>query len=149
MWIFANDAFLSIVAHRNPDRLWVRARRAQDIRNVFPDAAVAHTPGRDYAYRSAIKRKTVERAMAQEIRRIDYTNFKDSIEDEARHDACSEVWSVMMRWGRGMMRRPTLAPVTTYRDPYDTFEFRYDENDNPKASWRTHEQPLGNGKDGP
>ena len=39
MWIFQNDSFLSIVAHRDkPGMLLVRARKAGDIEAVFPEA---------------------------------------------------------------------------------------------------------------
>jgi hypothetical protein len=41
MWVFLNDSFLSIVAHRTePGVLLVRARTAGDIEAVFPQAHV-------------------------------------------------------------------------------------------------------------
>lgn len=45
MWVFLNNSFLSIVAHRDkPDVLIVRARRAGDIEAIFPQAATWQDP---------------------------------------------------------------------------------------------------------
>jgi hypothetical protein len=41
MWIFANNAFVSIVEFRDePDMLLIRARLPGDIQAMFPDAEV-------------------------------------------------------------------------------------------------------------
>ena len=100
MWVMLNDAFLSIVAHETrPKMLWVRARQREDIEAVFPEAHIRATPQRDYQFRTLVKRTSVERAMAAEVRRIDYTNFKNSVGEPARHDAYLDVWTRMFRWG--------------------------------------------------
>ena len=135
MWIFANDAFLSIVAHRHKDMLLVRARKEEDLRNVFPHAQISATPRRDYQFRAVVKRRDVEKAMTRELRRIDYTNFKDSIADPERHDACSAIWSTMWRWANGGFRYKKPLPMPTM-----PFEPTLDKDDD--AHWRTHEQPL-------
>lgn len=104
MWVFLNDAFLSIVSHpRRHDLLTVRARRESDIRNVFPRARILPTPLRDYQFRAIIKRKEVGDAMAGEVDRIDYPNFKNSVLEPDRASACSAVWTTMMRWGEGLL----------------------------------------------
>ena len=96
MWVFLNDAFLSIVQPPGPGRdLLVRARFKLDIQTIFPDAAVTETPTRDYRYRATISRKAVEKAMADEVRRITYGNFKGSVADRKRHDDYLKVWGVM------------------------------------------------------
>lgn len=95
MWIFLNDAFFSIVEDDKPGRLLVRSRFSSDITNVFPEAKVRRTPDRDYLYRTSLPRKEVEDAIANEVSRINYSNFKDSVEDDKRHTLYERVWSVM------------------------------------------------------
>lgn len=101
MWIFLNDAFLSVVADRaNPsgDRLLVRARRAGDIERVFPDAEVFSVPGSDYAQRAWVPRQQVAAALSERVMTLDYPNFKNSISDRSFHDAAMGVWGVMHRY---------------------------------------------------
>lgn len=99
MWIFMNDAFLSIVADpKEPDRLIVRARAKGDIQRVFNRARVTETPHRDYAFRAFIPRKVVAAAISHRLHDITATNFKDSVKEQDRHDAYLSVWSAMMRF---------------------------------------------------
>lgn len=96
MWVFLNDAFLSIVQLRgSDDLLLVRARKEGHIEAVFGDVEVIRTPERDYLYRAFVSRKSVADVIAQRLMKVDYGNFKDSISDENYHDACAEVWRVM------------------------------------------------------
>ena len=96
MWIALSDGFLSIVKDaKNRKRLLVRARRAGDIESVFPGAKVTFTPNSDYAYRARIARRTVSKALADRIERIDYPNFKDSVSDIELHNAYLTFWGVM------------------------------------------------------
>lgn len=97
MWIMLNNAFLSIVAHRDqPDNLCVRARVAGDIEAVFPGAEVTHTPNADYAYRSVLSRALVAQDIAINIRHaINYDNFKNSVSDNDRHEAYLRCWGAM------------------------------------------------------
>lgn len=98
MWLFLNDAFLSVVAHRDrPDDLLVRARVEGDIERVFPSAVVECTPQADYLFRAAVPRALVERVLADRVRSLDYPNFKDSVEDRDRARAYHSVWFTMMR----------------------------------------------------
>lgn len=105
MWIFLNNAFLSIVADKgNVEHLLVRARKKGDIEAVFKGLVpgfkftVSHTPEADYAYRVFLPRALVTRAMTAEIGKIHYTNFKDSVKDKARHDIYLRVWNIMRGW---------------------------------------------------
>lgn len=92
-----SDAFLSIVAKDCArDELLVRARRKGDIEKIFPKAEVQRTPNGDYLYRAVIKRGAVRRAMARELDRVTYDNFKDSVQDDRLHGAYLCVWSTMM-----------------------------------------------------
>jgi hypothetical protein len=99
MWICLNDAFLSIV-HKDCERgeLLVRARRAGDIQKVFGRLVkVRKDTKTDYAFRAVVSKTDVKEAMAREIDRITYSNFKDSItpEEQALHDAYLRVWTTM------------------------------------------------------
>lgn len=101
MWLFLSDAMFSIVQpdEGNPDELIVRARFPEDIKRVFPAAIVAKTPRSDYLYRAIVERDAVREAVAHEVDRIAYPNFKDSVDprDGARHDAYLGVWTAMYR----------------------------------------------------
>ena len=96
MWIFLNNAFLSIVDKGGDGTtLLVRARRAGDIERVFPGAAVSKTPRNDYRYRALIAREEVAEAMAASVRSIEYANFKATVKEHHRHEAYLEVWGAM------------------------------------------------------
>ena len=65
-WLCFNDAFLSVVNHRDDkDMLVVRARRREHLANVFgKDAQITVTPERDYKYRVIAERKKVAEIVA-------------------------------------------------------------------------------------
>ena len=103
-----NDAFLSIVSKDCArDELLVRARRKGDIEKIFPSAKVVRTPKGDYLFRAVIKRTEIAAALDGEVRRITYGNFKDSVKDDALHNAYLRVWTAMASvqpaapWGAG------------------------------------------------
>jgi hypothetical protein len=122
MWVMLNDSFLSIVAHRSKrSMLVIRARRAEDISLVFPQARLIEGGGIDYEFRALVKRSVVQRAMAREVERIDYHNFKDSVRDVRRHDVYLTVWATLMRLGR--RQRPLPVPI----HPVDDFTLMQDE----------------------
>jgi hypothetical protein len=99
MWICLNDSFLSIVSDRNtPNLLLVRSRRSGDIEAVFPDAKVIENLGTDYKYRASIDRKKVAAAIADRAMHIDYSNFKNSVDDQERHDAYLNIWLTIYRF---------------------------------------------------
>ena len=96
MWLFLSDAFLSIVRKDCPRNcLLVRARRQGDIEKVFPRAKVKRTPKADYLFRAVISQDDVISAMENEVRRIAYGNFKESVTDKTLHDAYLRVWFTM------------------------------------------------------
>lgn len=109
MWISLSDAFLSVVAIPNqPELLKVRARRKGDIEQVFPNAVVERTPGRDYLYRTEMPRNVVSSVIAGSLEAIDYDNFKNSVKDDRLHSAYSSVWATMSKL-------QTLPPYTSGR----------------------------------
>lgn len=113
MWVCLNDAFLSIVQKDcAPDELLVRARRRGDIKKIFPEAKVVRTPKGDYHFRAVVKRNAAIEAMAGEVRRINYDNFKDSVDTTTPggrklHDAYLRVWATM----EGLQPRPKRASL--------------------------------------
>jgi hypothetical protein len=106
MWIFLNNSFLSVIDPKAKytggggpvsSTLLVRSRIKGDIEAVFPKAIVTETPDRDYRFRASIPREKVAEAMLDAVNGIDYSNFKGSVPDKARHDAYAGVWGVMHR----------------------------------------------------
>lgn len=99
MWIFLNNAFLSIVEKGGKGTtLLVRARQKGDIERVFPKAEVIESPRNDYRFRAQVDREEVALAVAEAVRRIDYPNFKATVKEPDRHDAYLDVWDVMNRY---------------------------------------------------
>jgi hypothetical protein len=118
MWLMLNDSFLSIVAvPKRPNVLLVRGRREGDIELVFPGYPVHQSALRDYAFRAFVPTKRVKRALAAEVDRIDYTNFKNSVTEQDRHDAYLDVWTRMLQWGNR-----TGRSTTTHRHWREAYE---------------------------
>jgi hypothetical protein len=102
MWIFLNNAFLSIVDKGDPsgNTLLVRARRRADLQRAFPDADIVAGAGTDYRYRARVGRSAVADRLAQLVREIDYGNFKSGVQEPDRHDTYMDVWDAMYRFQR-------------------------------------------------
>jgi hypothetical protein len=111
MWLMFSNCFFSVV-HKDcgPDELLVRARRAGDIEKVFPDAKVTRNTKSDYLYRAVLPRDVVKQTLAAMIDKIDYPNFKDSVEDSSLHAAYAGVWHAMA----GLQHPPPDIERTTY-----------------------------------
>jgi hypothetical protein len=100
MWLFVSGGYLSIVAHRHqPDDLLVRARHADHIQAVFPDAQVVFMRAADYPYRTVLPREVVQQAVGEYLLTMQYDNFKNSIIDDEYHDVCLDVWRTMWAFG--------------------------------------------------
>jgi hypothetical protein len=114
MWIFLNDAFYSIVDYSNGagPNLMVRARFKGDINRTFPEVEELHLPGRDYAYRASIPRERVAKAMHDAVMDINYSNFKDSVAEDWRHNTYADVWAVMYD-EQTKQNKPTYDPLLT------------------------------------
>ncbi|MEI6314835.1 MAG: hypothetical protein WCO89_08200 [Syntrophus sp. (in: bacteria)] len=99
MWLFTNKGFLSIIQDfRDPDTLIVRSRFPDHIQSLFPDAKVTKTTSRDYLYRTLLPRQEVVEVLKKYTEEMDYTNFKDSVDEPIYHRACSDVWGIMRRY---------------------------------------------------
>ena len=95
MWLCLNNAFLSVVSKGcGPDQLLVRARMKGHIEAVFPDAKVTESTNTDYRYRAVIKRADVAEAIGAAVYRVEYPNFKNSVKNNALHDAYAAFWNV-------------------------------------------------------
>lgn len=98
MWLMMNDSFISIVskAPAKDGELLVRARRPGDIEKVFGrKTKVTRATDADYLFRAIVAKEDVTRAIQNEVMRIDYSNFKDSVVDDELHDAYLKVWTAM------------------------------------------------------
>ena len=102
MWLFLNDGFLSVVADKyNPSRLMVRARRKQDLLNIFgAGIEVTETTHSDYRWRTFVERDTMKQLMTQRLDAVDYTNFKNSVRDSELHDLYLDFWQIHNRYQR-------------------------------------------------
>jgi hypothetical protein len=106
MWIFMKNAFLSVVAHETEEGLLhVRARFRGDIESVFPEADVAETPHADYGFGTSVSRDRFADALANYMRQISYTSFKDQIVDLDRRDAYIRVWEQLWQAQREAQER--------------------------------------------
>ncbi len=113
MWIAFSGGFLSVVARpphtvRSGDArtLQVRARDAEHLRRFRRDYCVGlgrvlHSPQRDYQYRAYVAPAALAEAMIRLVGDVDYTNFKDSIDDRygdyRLHGALLGVWGTLDR----------------------------------------------------
>jgi hypothetical protein len=95
-----NDAFLSVVADKNdPNKLMIRARRKEDLRNIVGEQAqILETVTADYRWRTFLTRERFKELISQRIDRIDYTNFKNSVTDDERHEMYSDFWGIHRRY---------------------------------------------------
>lgn len=115
MWFCLNNAFLSIVQHKDdPDSLLVRARRWEDLKNAFnpADHEILVTPEADYPYRIVIPRWEAQAWAYFLTNSIDYPNFKASVrgDDEDRAAFYHRVWRAGRDFQRGAPIHPQVPP---------------------------------------
>ena len=83
MWLFTNQGFYSVVAHReDAETLIVRARDAGDIealRDQIPGIQPFEDASADYRYRAHVSRSEWVAALAQLTSDLDYDNFKSEV----------------------------------------------------------------------
>lgn len=96
MWIFLPKSFISVVQKPgDTDTLTVRARIKGDIESVFPQAKVVVNQGTDYKYRARVPRDEVAQVLHDQVKNLDWSNFKGAVKAKKRHDAYMNVWSAM------------------------------------------------------
>lgn len=110
MWVFTNNAFVSIVAHRDkPGTLLVRGRFKGDVDRFIGKACEVETPDADYRFRAEASFTDVAAQMQLEVWSIGYPNFKDSIKQDWRKRLAMSVWVILAEAQRAMRirsRRP-------------------------------------------
>lgn len=93
------------------DVLVVRTRAVEDVKALVDFLAqvvgdllrkpgeehIIPTPSADYEFRVFVTRSEWEAYLTTAVEELDYTNFKGSIEDDARHDIYMSVWGVLQR----------------------------------------------------
>lgn len=96
MWLILSDGFLSaVVDKQDPEVIQVRARRKEHLTRYFPTKEVVTHDHRDYQFRVIVNRQELAAMLLQYVEDMQYSNFKDSVEDQKLHDACFRVWNVM------------------------------------------------------
>lgn len=95
MWVCMQNGFLSAVEDRyNEDYLIVRARRRNHLEDNFPEREedIYTTKDSDYPWRLSLSKKDFAAFVADQVLKIDYGNFKNSVKEKPLHDFYMDVW---------------------------------------------------------
>jgi len=100
MWVAMNDSFVSIVEDKDDvDVVVVRARVREDLEAFFDAAPISpsiiEATDSDYRFRVFASKNDVAMTLFYRIKDIDYTNFKNSVDQSWRHRAYTKIWSIM------------------------------------------------------
>lgn len=96
MYVFTENAFLSIIAHERDERLLeVRAQYKGDIEATFPEAEVAYTPDNEYPYSTSVSRDRVAERIALRVKHIGYRRFNPNSDEPWRQAVYQDVESVL------------------------------------------------------
>lgn len=138
MWIAMNNGFVSITQPRASavparlkliDPLQVRARKARHLTALFPGAEIFENVGTDYQFRVFVERTAIAERIAQVIGGLNYDNFKNSVREDALHDAYSNIWGTMMRYASGGFDRPRGRYTPSFLEHIERFDDFDDEDD--------------------
>ena len=122
-----NRGFISAVQYKNnPNLIVVRARAPGHLVEIFgPQTEEICSPNNDYSWRTILTRKEFEEGVVNAMRNIDYTNFKNSVQDEDLHDAYLDVWTDMFMYQREVNKKIGLtsgyANMMT-KEEYDSYD---------------------------
>jgi hypothetical protein len=99
MWIATEKGFFSIVENKETGRILVRARKKDDLKNLFPEKQIITNRKRDYAYRVTVKRIELCEKLFDLGSELNYSNFKAHIatlEDQKdKTEYYGRIWSIM------------------------------------------------------
>jgi hypothetical protein len=99
MWLCFNDGFVSVVNDKlNINELVVRSRRPEILEELFPEKQIKILTVSDYKYRVYCSKAEMSKIIVDRIGMINYSNFKDSVDDEELHDLYSDMWSLHYRY---------------------------------------------------
>ena len=96
MYVFTENAFLSLVAHERDERLLeVRAQFKGDIERTFPESEVGYDPSAEFPYSTSVPRDRVAERIALRVQHIGYRRFNPNSEEPWRQEAYSQVETVL------------------------------------------------------
>lgn len=107
MWIFTNKGFISVVTHKkDSDYVIIRAREISVLswlQEIAKEASltyhpVEYTPKADYDYRMIAHKLSFSCIMAKIVLGMEYTNFKDSIQNKEYSNLCMNIWVELKAW---------------------------------------------------
>lgn len=137
MWIMTKNGFVSAVQKHGKFQLRARDRESLLALGYEPTDIVTGV-GTDYPFRVYTTREIFTAVLAQQVREIDYTNFKDAAKKSrgAQYaDALNSVWFAMLRLepkdalsnlGKGSWRLPTRKGKRSRSRRYDEDWYRQD-----------------------
>ena len=92
MWVCLNNAFVSIVKDKATGLMKVRARKREHLERLFPDHEIHRSNNTDYRFRVFVDQEAVAKRIAELVRAIDYSNFKNSVRENGLHDLYTGFW---------------------------------------------------------
>tara|TARA_R110002051_G_scaffold176582_1_gene246532 strand:- start:9915 stop:10235 length:321 start_codon:yes stop_codon:yes gene_type:complete len=94
MWLIINEAFLSIVKHRDKENYYlVRSRQESHITDNFGEDKLFTLPKADYPYRANVTTEELTDFLTKYvIERLTYSNFKGSLETQHFKRTCLSIW---------------------------------------------------------
>lgn len=105
MWIASKSGFVSVVQHfEKKDMLLVRARVRKDLQSLFDNQRIFELDDADYRYRIEVSKQEFAEIMVNQIKDIDYPNFKNRIAAQSSQEdklgAYHDIWRVMWQYGK-------------------------------------------------
>lgn len=96
MYVFTDNAFLSILAHASDERLLeVRARYSGDIERTFPESEVAFTAGNDFPYSTSVSRDRAAERIALRVQHVGYHHYNPGAEEPWRQNIYEQVEAIL------------------------------------------------------
>lgn len=104
MWLFTTLGFFSCTrSAEEPDKFQIRAREKTDLQGLIASLGIPgeliETPRADYRWRIIVDPETFKAVVAELVRRIDYTNFKDAVHhaenQERKAGPYMRVWATL------------------------------------------------------
>lgn len=105
MWIASKSGFVSVVQHfEKKDMLLVRARVRKDLQSLFDNKRIFELEEADYRFRVEVSKQEFAEIMVNQIKDIDYPNFKNSIAAQSgqadKLEAYHDIWKTLWQYGK-------------------------------------------------